>query len=233
MGHVPLAQEFLPGEEFCFRALCVEGSVVTTSQKRLVRGYKYARGPSICHEAVRSPRLERLGRTLLEALDWHGVASVGFMRDRTGAFTLLELNPRFWANLPMDVRAGVDYPWYFWERAVGNRADWTEGDPQCSGNRCPPSPESVRGEQRRTDGGSPHAGYREGTVTHLLRGELVHLHSVAAEEYPLVERPPLRTVASEVGRSLVRHPNFDMLSLRDPKPFLRDTANAFGSLFDR
>jgi len=38
---------------------------------------------------------------ILGKRDWHGLASVGFMRDEnTGEFKLLEINPRFWSSLP-------------------------------------------------------------------------------------------------------------------------------------
>jgi predicted ATP-grasp superfamily ATP-dependent carboligase len=201
MGHVPLAQEFLEGAEYSFRALYRNGEPVATSQKRLIRGYKYPRGPSICHEAVELPGLEQAGRALLGELDWHGVASVGFIREG-GTFQLLELNPRFWANLPMDIRAGVDYPRYYWQLASG---------------------EAVTGP----------AEYRTGLVTHLLRGELVHLHSVACEEYPLAERPSLIRTAGEVAASLARDPRFDYLERDDPWPFVRDALLAARSVLGR
>jgi hypothetical protein len=118
MGHVPITQAFVDGEEYCMRALYHDGEAVATSSKRLVRGYKYYRGPSICHEAVDIPELEELGLALLDELDWNGMASVGFLRADDGTFYLLEINPRFPASLPMDLHAGVDYPWYYWELAT-------------------------------------------------------------------------------------------------------------------
>ena len=125
MGHVPIAQDYVAGTEYCLRALCRDGEPVATSQKRLGRGYKYPRGPSIYHEAVDVPELEEVGLALLEELEWHGVASVGFIRDESGAFRLLEVNPRFWSNLSMDVYAGVDYPDYYWRLATGEPLEAT------------------------------------------------------------------------------------------------------------
>jgi predicted ATP-grasp superfamily ATP-dependent carboligase len=125
MGHVPIAQEYLAGTEYCLRAFCRNGEPVATSQKRLGRGYKYPRGPSIYHEAVDIPRLVEVGLALLAELEWDGVASVGFIRDESGAFKLLEVNPRFWSNLSMDVYSGVDYPEYFWRLANGEPVDGT------------------------------------------------------------------------------------------------------------
>lgn len=199
MGHVPVAQAYLDGTEFCLRALCRDGEPVVTSQKRLVRGYKYPRGPSICHEAVDIPRLEELGLALLEELEWDGVASVGFIRDDAGTFRLLEINPRFWSNLSMDVHAGVDYPTYYWRLARGEAVD------------------------------APSA-YRPGVATHLLRGELAHLHSVLFEDYPFVERPSAAGTAGDILISLYEHPTFDLFSADDPGPFARDALNVAGGL---
>lgn len=167
-----------------------------TSQKRLRRGYKYSRGPSVYHEAVDLPGLERAGRALLAELAYTGIASVGFI-EQEGAFNLLEVNPRVPASVPVDDHAGVDYPGRYWDLATGDVAA----------------------------AGAPRE-YRPGTASHLLRGELVHLHSVAREEYALAERPSLPRTALTVAASLVVHPRFDVLRLDDPAPFVRDAANA-------
>lgn len=119
MGHVPIAQEYVAGTEYCFRAIYRNGEPVVTSQKKLIRGYKYVRGPSVYHEAVDLPALEAAGRALLDELEWHGIASVGFIRDENGVFKLLEINPRVPSSLPMDIHAGRDYPYYFWRLATG------------------------------------------------------------------------------------------------------------------
>lgn len=196
MSHTPIVQEYVPGTEYTFRALYDRGEPVITSQKRLVRGQKYPRGPSVYHESVSDPELEAVGRALLDHLVWHGVASVGFMEDRrTGEFKLLEINPRFWASLPLDIHAGLDYPYYYWRLA---------------------------GEEPIT--GSPEAD--TGTSSHYLFGELSHLNSVLREDYPLVERPsPLATV-TDIVSSTIDQPNFDLLSADDPRPFLRGGWNA-------
>lgn len=194
MGHTPIAQAYVDGTEYCLRALYDEGEVVATSQKKLIRGYKYSRGPSVYHEAVDIPALETAGIALLDELDWNGLASVGFIRDDSGEFNLLEINPRVPASLPVDIHAGVDYPHYWWQLACGESID-------------EPGP------------------YRVGTASHLLRGELVHLHSMCFDDYPLVERPSITDTVVDISTSLVSCRNFDCLSLDDPRPFVRDVLN--------
>jgi predicted ATP-grasp superfamily ATP-dependent carboligase len=202
MGHVPIAQAYVDGTEYCFRGLYRDGEPVVTSQKRLRRGYKYARGPSVYHEAVDDPELEATGRALLAELDWEGLASVGFIENDAGEFELLEVNPRIPASVPVDVHAGVDYPARYWELAR-----------ECAVTQA-------------TD-------YRPGTASHLLRGELVHLHSIVREDYPLAERPTFSGAAWNVASSLVLQPRFDLLSLDDPGPFVRDTLNTVKSVVGR
>jgi predicted ATP-grasp superfamily ATP-dependent carboligase len=199
MGHDPIAQSYVEGTEFTVRALYEDGEPVLTTQKRMLRGYKYPRGPSVGHESVWIPELERLTTRLLSALDWHGMASVGYLRDaETGEFKLLEINPRYPASLPMDCHAGVEYPYYYWALATDDRAAI---DPD----------------------------YRIGTTSHLLRGELVHLYSVLFEDYPLATKPSLPRTVREMAASFVQHPRFDLLSTDDPGPFVRDTLNTVRS----
>lgn len=201
MGHVPIVQEYVPGTEYTVRALYDEGESVLSTQKALRRGYKYPRGPSIYHEAVDIPDLRAAALALLDELEWHGPASVGFIRDEeTGGVKLLEINPRFWSSLPCDHHAGVDYPLYYWRLANG-------------------------------ESGPFHPQYAPGTASHLLRGEAVHLLSVATETYPFVHKPSLGRTAVEILSSMVTQPHFDVLSSDDPGPFARDLWNTVCSAF--
>jgi predicted ATP-grasp superfamily ATP-dependent carboligase len=120
MGHVPLVQEYVPdSDEYGFFALYDEGEAVATFQHRQRRGWEYSGGPSAYRESVDIPELESAGRRLLDELDWHGVAMVEFLRNpETGAFELMEVNPRFWSSLPFTVQAGVDFPHLFWRLAT-------------------------------------------------------------------------------------------------------------------
>ena len=193
MGHVPLLQEYVPTtDEYGFFAIYDEGDALATFQHRQRRGYSYAGGASAYRESVAVPALERAGRAILDALEWHGVAMVEFLRHpETGEFLLMEINPRFWSSLPFSIRAGADFPYYSWALAVG--------------------------EQDRID-----PGYEVGLAGHLIRGELLHLRSVVTEENPLVERPALTTAIRDVAGSMIRHPRFDYLVRDDPWPFVRD-----------
>ncbi|ELY58962.1 carboxylate--amine ligase [Natronolimnohabitans innermongolicus] len=201
MGHTPIVQEYVPGEEYALWALYDRGEPVATCQKHQLRGYSYAGNTSIARRTTSIPALERAGRAVLDALDWHGPASVQFVRDAaTGEFTLLEVNPRFWVSVSCPIEAGVDFPYYFWQLA--------------------------RGEPVRTS-----ETYETGVATHLLRGEMLYVLSVLREENPIVEPPSLPAAALEIAASTVRQPNFDHLSRDDPRPFVRDARNVASELF--
>jgi predicted ATP-grasp superfamily ATP-dependent carboligase len=197
MGHVPIIQEYVPGTEYTYRGLFEDGMPLVTTLKQLRRGMKYSRGPSVYHESVSDPAAEAAGAALLSELGWTGLASVGFLQDSvTGEFKLLEINPRFWASLPMDIHAGADMPYYYWQFAAGELE--------------PVDPASVK----------------VGVASHFLRGEVNYLASVLRDEYPLVERPSFLREVWAVARSLVEQPHFDLLALDDPEPFVRDLFGA-------
>lgn len=201
MEHVPIVQEYVPGTEYAFWALYDRGEPVATCHKRQLRAWEYAGGTSIARETVRDPEIERVGRELLGALDWHGLAAVQFVRsDRTGEYHLLEVNPRTWISLSCAVQAGADFPYYFWRTAGGDPPDLP------------------------TD-------YEEGVATHLLRGEVSYLASVLRDDFPMVERPDFGTALWEVSSSLLDQPHLDYLSRDDPRPFARSLTNVAGRQF--
>lgn len=190
-AHEPIVQEFVSGAgvEYSCRVLCDHGEPVVASMKRQLRGDSYAGGGSVYRESMYDSRLKELTTTLLEAIDWHGIASVEFLKDtETGEFMLMEINPRFPGSLSMDLQAGVDFPRYYYELATGTMR---ERDPQS----------------------------KIGVATHDILGELRYLWSVMWDEYPVVERPSRSSAAWEVATSLIKHPHLDGFSYDDPTPF--------------
>ena len=132
MEHEPIVQEYVPGDEYAFWALYEHGEPIATCLKHQIRGISYTGGTSVYRETTHIPALESAGRALLDHLDWHGFASVQFKKDaRTGEFTLLELNPRVWVSISCPVRAGLDFPYYYWQLANGEAVtvprDYPEG----------------------------------------------------------------------------------------------------------
>jgi len=119
--HTPIAQEFVPTDgEFMVAALYDHGTPVATFQHRQIRGDSYTGGGGVYRRSIYDTELESVARDLLDELDWHGLACIEYMRDaRTGEYVLTEINPRFWQSLPSTVRAGADFPAYYWLQATG------------------------------------------------------------------------------------------------------------------
>lgn len=117
----PMIQEYVEGEGCGWSALYDRGRLVARIGHRRLREYPPSGGPSSACESFAHPAMERAGRALLEALEWHGVAMVEFKRvgDR---FVLMEINPRFWGSLPLALRCGINFPDLLVRVATGQAA---------------------------------------------------------------------------------------------------------------
>lgn len=204
MGHVPIVQSFVPKDgEYVFGALYDRGEPLATFQHRQIRGDSYTGGGGVYRKSVSIPALDRVGRRLLDHLEWHGLACIEFMRHaETGEYMLTEVNPRIWQSLPVAVAAGADFPYAYWLAANG-RAE--EIDPS----------------------------YEVGVGGHYLYGELAHLWSVVSEESPLVPQPSAVSTAAAILTSTILDPHFDYFRLDDPAPFLRGLINAVSTRLGR
>jgi len=115
-----MVQEFIPqggayGVSMLFN--CGEPRAIFT-HKRL-REYPNSGGPSTLRESVRFPEIEAYATTLLETLNWHGVAMVEFRVDpRDGKPKLMEINPRFWGSLQLAIYSRVDFPYLLYKMAI-------------------------------------------------------------------------------------------------------------------
>ncbi|WP_436343036.1 ATP-grasp domain-containing protein [Natronorubrum sp. FCH18a] len=195
-GHMPLVQERISdSREFGFFALYDEGEAVATFQHCQRRGWEYCGGPSAYREAVYDPELESAGRDLLDELEWHGLAMVEFLRDT---------DDEEYKLMEINPRFWSSLPFSVTAGADFPYYYWQ----QATGKRI-----------------ESDATYEPGTGGHLLRGELSYLHSVATEEYPMVERPSFAGALRDVATSLVREPRFDYAVADDPAPFFQDGLN--------
>jgi predicted ATP-grasp superfamily ATP-dependent carboligase len=203
MGHVPLVQEYIPtSDEYGFFALYNHGEPVVTFQHRQRRGWKYCGGPSAYRESTDIPELEAAGLRLLDELDWHGVAMVEFLRDPDTGEFKL---------MEVNPRFWSSLPFTVQAGVDFPHLYWLQATGQ-------PIETPVE--------------YDVGVAGHLLRGELLHVHSILADDYPLVDRPSLTRTVFDIGVSLVRHPRFDYLDMDDLGPFIQDLSNTVGHVRD-
>lgn len=107
---LPMLQEYISGQGCAFFAVFNKGKCGPTFQHKRIREYPVTGGASVCAESERNPALEKYGRALLEALNWHGVAMVEFKLNSNGDPILMEINPKFWGSTDLALEAGVNFP---------------------------------------------------------------------------------------------------------------------------
>lgn len=83
------------------RALCL------LSQQRVVSLYDFG-GGGIINLTTDDPQARDYARALLAATRWNGPIQFEFIRDRQGAFHLIECNPKFWGTTYLTVKAGMN-----------------------------------------------------------------------------------------------------------------------------
>ncbi|MFP8957613.1 carboxylate--amine ligase [Natrialbaceae archaeon A-CW3] len=195
-GHVPIVQEYVPDtSEYGFFALYDEGEPVATFQHCQKRGYKYSGGPSSYRESTDIPELEEAGLALLDELEWHGLAMVEFLRD-----------PETGEFKLMEINPRF---WSSLPFSVRAGVDFPLHYWQLATGK----PVTADGE------------YEVGIGGHLIRGELCYIHSIVADDFPLVDRPALPAACREIASSVVAEPRFDYAVVGDFKPFVQDSWN--------
>jgi predicted ATP-grasp superfamily ATP-dependent carboligase len=108
---LPLVQQRIVGPGYGVFATYQDGECRRVVAHRRIREFPATGGQSTCAELVYDPVLFDLGRRLLDALAWHGVAMVEFKRHvADGIYYLMEVNPKFWGSLDLDLVAGANFP---------------------------------------------------------------------------------------------------------------------------
>lgn len=121
MKHEPIVQDFVPQEKkHLYTALWKDGEPLATYQHRQIRQNSWVGGGGVYRKSVHSRAVEETAYDLLSHLDWHGYACIEYVKDaRTGEWKFLEINPRIWQSITEALRAGADFPYYYWQTLKG------------------------------------------------------------------------------------------------------------------
>lgn len=119
-----LAQEVLPatGNDYVsvVGALAPNGKVLGTFVGQRLEISPPGYGTSCLVGAVAQPELEERAVSILQRLEYFGIAEVEFLRDpRDGEFKLLDVNTRPWKWIGLPIASGVDLPWLAYAATVG------------------------------------------------------------------------------------------------------------------
>ncbi len=107
-----LLQSYMPGADLGLNVLCRDGQILAFTVQQNTISSAPPFGPVAAARFVRDPQPLEIGRRLLAAMRWNGVANLDMRRCAdTGQTLLLEMNPRYWRSLPGSVYAGVNFPY--------------------------------------------------------------------------------------------------------------------------
>jgi len=125
LGGQLLLQEFAAGEGVGVEVLMHHAEPVAIFQHRRLKEFPASGGvAAVAVSEEPEPLLVDQALALLRALEWDGVAMVEFRYDRARRqSSLLEVNGRYWGTLALAIHAGLDFPWYQWQIAHGERPD--------------------------------------------------------------------------------------------------------------
>jgi predicted ATP-grasp superfamily ATP-dependent carboligase len=114
-----LVQERIPGggeSQFSYAALCRDGQPIASLTVRRSRQFPIDFGYSSSFvETLEVPEIAAPSRRLLAAIRYTGLVEIEYKREaRTGAYKLLDINPRLWTWSALGARAGIDFPYLLW-----------------------------------------------------------------------------------------------------------------------
>src|SRR5207247_11275477 len=85
-------------------------------------------GNSVLRQSIAVPAdIGGHAESLVREINLEGYSEVEFRRDAAGVPYLMEINPRLSASLEVAVRAGVDFPYLFYQWATGGPIDRVAG----------------------------------------------------------------------------------------------------------
>ena len=118
----PMVQEFLPGEAAGVCLLYDHGKCVASFTEEYLRCKEPGKfGTSTLRKTYKNEKLISRAISVMDKLNWHGVAHLDFVADSEGNFKLIEINPRLWGALLLSVFSGVDFPYLWYLTALGRK----------------------------------------------------------------------------------------------------------------
>jgi protein-tyrosine-phosphatase/predicted ATP-grasp superfamily ATP-dependent carboligase len=122
-----LVQEFFAGTGVGVEMLAHEGQVLLAFQHLRVHERPSGGADSYRVSLPLRADLRDVATRMVAALRYTGVIMFEFkMNLETGAWVLLEINARFWASLPLCLRAGADFPFYLYQLLAEGRREFPQ-----------------------------------------------------------------------------------------------------------
>lgn len=118
-----IAQRFVPGRDISLNVLAVDGEVLAWT----VYLWETTIGGAGRLETIEHPEVLDIGRKIVRAADYSGVANIDTRLGDDGAITVFECNPRFWYTLSASLWQGVNFVELGIRAAQGDRIGLNDG----------------------------------------------------------------------------------------------------------
>ncbi|MCD9008194.1 ATP-grasp domain-containing protein [Luteimonas sp. XNQY3] len=104
-------QRHVPGRGVCIGLLAKNGDTIAISGHFRIREFPRSGGASTARRVFHDEALFSRVKSFVESISYTGVLMLEFRHDlTTGAFRLIDANPRYWGGLSLHLAAGIDYP---------------------------------------------------------------------------------------------------------------------------
>ena len=118
--HPVLVQEFAYGHGYGIEMIYAKGQKGWHFGHERIHELPLGGGASTYRRSIQPPeKILYDAEVLLSRLKWHGVAMVEFKAEASGAYKLMEINPRLWGSLALSIDAGVNFPKGLYRLAQG------------------------------------------------------------------------------------------------------------------
>jgi predicted ATP-grasp superfamily ATP-dependent carboligase len=116
----PIVQDLSEGEDYCYGFLAKDGEILAEIAYRNLVSFPEDFGAGVVRETVDHSRFRKAAEPLVKYIGWTGIGQLDFMwtGQADQAPQMIELNPRFWANLDHAISSGVDFPALWLELAT-------------------------------------------------------------------------------------------------------------------
>jgi len=127
-GEAALVQQLLTGRREAVSFLYADGEVYARFAQWAKRTSPPLGGNSVLRQSIAIPAdIGGHAESLVREINLEGYSEVEFRRDAAGVPYLMEINPRLSASIEVAVRAGVDFPYLFYQWATGGPIDRVTG----------------------------------------------------------------------------------------------------------
>ena len=110
-----ILQEYVQGDGYGVSMLYNQGKPRASFTHKRLREKISTGGTSTVRVSVKNEQLEHYAKTMLDHLNWNGVAMVEFKwNEQMKKGWFIEINPRFWGSLALPYYAGMDFPWHYY-----------------------------------------------------------------------------------------------------------------------